>query len=91
MVAYSITSSAVASSDCGMVPKGEKRPPYVIGVAMCGRERDRWVYERILRNVCRQPQQAARPSGLTYRRLPSTNDKCLLNSFLNVGNILLVA
>jgi hypothetical protein len=30
-------------------------------------------------------------SGLTYRRLPSANYKCLLNSFLNVGNKLLVA
>jgi hypothetical protein len=30
-------------------------------------------------------------SGLTYRRLPSANYKCLLYSFLNVGNKLLVA
>jgi|AmaraimetFIIA100_FD_contig_91_985658_length_700_multi_5_in_0_out_0_1 hypothetical protein len=26
-----------------------------------------------------------RPSGLTYRRLSSANDKCLLNSFLNAA------
>jgi hypothetical protein len=58
----------------------------VIGVAMCGRECERWVYERILRDAGRQPKTVARPSGLTYRRLPSANDKCLLNSFLNVGN-----
>jgi hypothetical protein len=30
-------------------------------------------------------------SGPAYRRLPSANGKCLLNSFLNVGNKLLVA
>jgi hypothetical protein len=56
----------------------------VIGVAKCGRECERWVYERILRDACRLTQQGARPSGLTYRRLPNANDKCLLNSFLNV-------
>jgi hypothetical protein len=30
-------------------------------------------------------------SALIYRRLPSANDKCLLNSFLNVGDKLFVA
>jgi hypothetical protein len=30
-------------------------------------------------------------SGPAHRRLPSANGKCLLNSFLNVGNKLLVA
>jgi hypothetical protein len=32
-------------------------------------------------------EQSARSlKGPTYRRLPGANDKCLLKSFLNVGN-----
>jgi hypothetical protein len=58
---------------------------------MRGPECERWVYERILRDACRLAKQAARPSDLTFRRLPSANDKRLLNSFLNVGNKLVVA
>jgi hypothetical protein len=30
-------------------------------------------------------------SGFTHRRFPGANDKCLFNSFLKVGNKLLVA
>jgi hypothetical protein len=37
-------------------------------------------------------EQSARSlKGPTYRRLPGANDKCLLKSFLNVGNKFLVA
>ncbi len=56
----------------------------VLGVAVCGCQCEGWVCERpaLTNHQC---------SGLTYRRLPGANDKCLLNSFLNVGNKLLVA
>ena len=46
----------------------------------------------ISRTPCRQQHSTSRQSsGLTSRRLPSANDKCLFNSFLNVENKLLVA
>jgi len=41
---------------------------------------------------CARPRQAVATSpSLTYRRFPSANDKCLFNSFLKIGNKLLVA
>ncbi len=83
------------------MPRGPKGVPMLVAAA-CGRQCERWVYERDFKDalspaalnkppILRPHFQARQSSGLTSRRLPSANDKCLFNSFLNVENKLLVA
>ena len=56
-------------------------------------EVDTQFYEPIFQGWPGRQANATSPtaSGLTYRRFLSADDKCLFNSFLKVGNKLLVA
>jgi hypothetical protein len=72
------------------MPRGPKGVP-VLAAAACGRQCERWIYERDFKDALSPASTSRQSSGLTSRRLPSANDKRLLNSFPNVGNKLLVA
>ena len=73
------------------MPRGPKGVPMLVGAA-CSRQCERWVYERDFKDAL-SPAALNKPPILRSRlqRLPSANGKCLFNSFLNVGNKLLVA
>jgi len=72
------------------MPQGPKGV-LVLVAAASGRQCERWVYERDFKDALSPASTSRQSSGLTYRRLPSANDKCLFNTFLNVGNKFLVA
>ena len=80
LASFSTAASTCRSSPC---PKVEGAEEHELKSNLA-------FYEGVRQGPSTRPP-AARSSGLTYRRLPSANDKCLLNGFLNVGNKLLVA